>query len=530
MLSFVVFDDPAASGGPILRHAHLLAADQVAIAGQIRYDEGAIKCEPEERGSTALALQWDAGPIGQVTLQTTLLPHRDEPYLLTLELARHRIMLLLVKLEEWGCFDLPADDAIMLTFEAARRKFTEALVADRNADRSFTPEQDRAAREALQLALEASEMLTVRHAAESLRRRLAPNEEGGEENAAASSSRPSIGCVVPSTHFTEALQRVVSGSFDYLVAPLRWSDLEPEEGDYSFTRSDRWIEWAVRKAKMPVVAGPIVDLRAGCVPDWLYIWENDYETLRELVYEHIKKIVTRYRRAVSRWILVSGLHAPTSFRLSIEQAVDLTRIASMLVRKLQPRARIHVEIAQPFGEYSAAVPTAIAPDLYAELLAQAGVSVDSLGLQVQMGDVSPGRATRDLMAVADLIDRFSELQRPIIISALGAPSEPPSAEDSGEGLVDPGFWRQPWSEEAQREWLTHVASVALSKPLVTSVCWQALYDTSHEADMPAGGLITSEGRSKPALSRLAEIRRRIHQRREIDDLLLSTHEPATTPA
>ena len=56
---------------------------------------------PEEADTAALALQYRVGNIGEFTLQTCLLPDRDQPYLLCLELARHRVMTLYAKLEDW---------------------------------------------------------------------------------------------------------------------------------------------------------------------------------------------------------------------------------------------------------------------------------------------------------------------------------------------------------------------------------------------------------------------------------------------
>ena len=92
-----------------------------------------------------------------------------------------------------------------------------------------------------------------------------------------------------------------------------WVDLEPREGSYSFGPTDKWIEWAVRTAKVPVVAGPVIDFRASSTPDWLYIWENDYETLRDLVIEHMQAVVTRLRRTITRLTAASGLHVFTNF-------------------------------------------------------------------------------------------------------------------------------------------------------------------------------------------------------------------------
>ena len=517
MISFSVFDENGLDADWTLRHAHLVGADNVVAPGRMTFDGGLIRCEPLETGSTALALQWDAGDHGVITLQTCLLPHREKPYLLSLELARHQIMQLFVKLEEWGEFARPQDDPVQKLFEDALSKFTAALIMEPDPATGGSPEQDAAARAALEIGIEAGERLTIEHACSSIdakRTALASIENPTIDQ------RPCVGVMVHPDRFTEPLQRVVSGAVDFVSLPLRWSDLEPEEGKYDFQKVDRWIEWAVRTARVPVVVGPVIDLRPGCVPDWLYIWENDYETLRELVYEHVKRVVTRYRRAVSRWVVASGLHIGGNFTLTLEQVVDLTRICALMVRKLHPRANIKVEIAQPFGEYAANDGATLAPQLYAEIVAQAGVGVDGFGLQFLMGDVAPGRSTRDLMSIADLLDRYAEFQRPLSVSLLGAPGVAPDLASTGYGDVDPGYWREPWSSEAQADWLAHVAVVALGHPSVNSVCWQALYDTENDADMHAGGLVDGSGNARQALARLREIRTRLRQNKPLCDLLL----------
>ena len=53
---------------------------------------------------------------------------------------------------------------------------------------------------------------------------------------------------------------------------------------------DEWVELLSRK-RMPIIAGPLIDLTEGEVPDWMYIWEHDFDTLRELAYEYVQKVV-----------------------------------------------------------------------------------------------------------------------------------------------------------------------------------------------------------------------------------------------
>ncbi len=473
-------------------------------------------------------------PLGVLTLRTCLLPEREEPYLLALELARHRLMLFLNKLEEWQLFDLPPDHPVLELFEQARLLFTEALVAQRSgrddhaSSHGYSPEAHRLACRALWLAVEAGERLALEHAsrdfgprvsgkiyAEYLERTPAGHPGRSRANAPVLSAdrpglilsqRPVLGVAVSPTSFSEPAQQVASTAVDFLQMPMRWIEMEPTEGKYAFKGTDQWIEWAVRRAKLPVVAGPVIDFRPSCVPEWLYIWENDYETLRELVYEHLRNVVTRYRRTIGRWTVLSGVHSNDNFHFSFDQMMDLTRVCVLVARKLHPTAKVLVELTQPWGEYYTANRRSLPPMLYAEMVSQAGITVDGFNIRVQMGQPVAGQSTRDLMAFSAMLDRYAVLEKPLSLT-VGVPSATPEATNASENnAIQPGFWRAPWSEGQQADWLTAVASIAMAKPFVQSVCWHELYDLPQAAEMPRGGVIDVQGQHKPAAARLGELR------------------------
>lgn len=491
MLRFAVFNqDGPATEWPI-HQAYLVATDGAVVPGEIRLEDGHLVCERQDEGSTALGMIYRTDTLGAVWLQTCLLPASNRPYLFSLELARHRLMQFLVKAEQWMLTDLPADDPITAGFEQARATFTRALVAGGGAG-AFNIEQARLSREALELALRAGEMLAERAANSTLSARLAIKGE-------VAGARPQwFGVGVAPDRFAEPLCNVVAESFDFINAPMRWTDLEPEEGSFAFARTDRWVEWAVLRARLPVVGGPLIDFRPGCTPDWLHIWEHDYETLRDLVFEHIKLVVTRYRKAVSRWTVVSGIHANDSFTLTLEQVVDLTRTAVLAVRKLQPSARITIELVQPWSESRSENQAAIPARLYAELLQQVEIDADMLGLRVHMGQPILGGVSRDMLSVSDMLDTYAAFEKPLAITAVSAPSEPAAP---GDERLDPGYIGEPWSEQTQAAWLSRFVTCALGKPYVTSVCWQSLYDVDSPGELPMGGLVTAQGVPKQAMNR-----------------------------
>jgi hypothetical protein len=536
MLLFAVFDKQGPAADWPLRHAHLLGPDDTVTPGEARFDRGLIRCERRgSDGACALAVMFPVDDVGggagsELTLRTCLLPSRAQPYLLALELARHRLMLLLNKLEEWSFFDLPADDPVLALIEQTREAFTKALMqveaTGGAGGRWFTPAADQAARAALALGLAASEELARRQAAVQHQHRLdgvtteaisgvpgqvtvLGDQEVRASRAAVSGSpglilteMPKVAVVAGPNVFTPPLLEAVSASADALALSMRWVDLEPSEGKYATTPTDRWIEWAVTKAKLPVIAGPLVEFRGGLIPDFLYIWEHDYDTLREVVIAHVKKVVTRYRRTVHTWVACAGLPASV-LPLNYEQVLDLTRTSVLLIRKLHPGAKVVVELEQPWGEYAGAAPIGqagklIPPTLYAELMNQLGLSVDALAVRVGVGQPAPGRSTRDLMAISAMLDRMSAAERPLMVT-LSCPSAP-----ANEG----GRWHGAWTPQHQAEWLQAVGSMVAGKPYVQTVLWQGLVD---EADATTG-LLTAQGVAKPALAALRGLREALRNR------------------
>lgn len=574
MLSFLVFEGDRPQQERILRHAHLLGPENVPVAGEVRFENGLIHCAKGSGESGALGVQVGLdsktvdelgfgmdpasggvpGILGQLTLQTCLLPERDRPYLLSLELARHRLMLYLNKLEDWNLFDLGPDHEITILFEEARHAFTEAVVAQGRAGEGdlhgFSAEAHKQAVRSLWLAVEAGERLALEAARREFTPRVtgqiyertlerSPHAPASRQRAnqailsidrvgVAVPNRPAVGCAVSPASFTEVAQRVAAESLDYLQVPMRWIEMEPEENKYFWRNTDQWIEWAVRKAKIPVVAGPVIDFRQRCVPRWLYVWENDYETLREYVYEHMKNLVTRYRRTIGRWTVLGGLHVNDNFHFSVDQMMDLTRICVLVVRKLHPTAQVVVEITHPWGEYHTGNRRSLPPTLYAEMVTQAGIMVDGFSLRVQMGQPMAGQSARDLMAFSAMLDRYAALDKPLSITAVGAPSGVPEAVgDPNLAELNPGFWRAPWNESVQADWASAVLAIALSKPCVQSVTWQELYDMPEPTEMPRGGLITVDGTPKPVAARLGEMRQAVRDGRLPERLLDPSWFPAS---
>lgn len=498
MLKFQVFDGEQPAQRWPLRNAYLIGADGSAVRGDISFQNGLIVCQKQEPGTCALALQYPVGDLGELTLQTCLLPERDEPYLLTLELARHRIMMLYTKLEDWGMFELDDNHPVTRRAESSREQFIQALCVQRDDPL----EAVRLSQQALVTALDGSEELSLAHA------ELLMNKRRSSGNL----PRLLMGCGVSLDHTGDRLRQGLQASFDYIQLPTAWRRLAPEEGEYNWKQPDNWVEWASR-VRMPTIGGPLLSFEPGNPPDWLYIWEHDYDTVRDLIYEHIERVVDRYRNTVAAWNVVSGLHVNKHFTFNFEQLMDLTRMATMLVKKIAPNARTLIELRQPFGEYYATNARSIPPMMYADLVTQSAIHFDGFAVRLMMGQACPGQYTRDLMQVSNLLDGFAPFGKPVFVT-VAAPSQPvtsmmiANAESNEPVDAASGYWRRPWSQQVQGHWLEAVFQIAISKPFVEGVAWHDIVDNP-EVELPLAGLVSEEMQAKAAFKRLVTFRKNL---------------------
>ena len=486
MLRFSVHDEEGPASEWPLHHVSLVDQEDRVVPGVVRFRNGVIECEASNQRALGLRLLFDTGACGRLALQTCLLPPRERPYHLSVELARHRIATFLVKSEEWQMLDLSMDHPAMKQWEAARQMLTRALVC------KDAIESHRFARQALVLGIEASERLAMAHAEILLHRRFLKR--------AASSA--TLGIRLKPTKKGKALEEMIHSQFDLLVMPLSWGSLAPRKGEYDWSCSDRWMGWAQDNG-VKVVAGPLLDCNAGGLPDWvLEDGPPEYQQLSDLAYEHVSLVLQRYGDVVGMYNIASGVNTNEVCTLSRKQMVDLTRTLAVLIRQGRRGRRVMVELSQPWGEFLSRCEQALSPFIYLEQLMQEGVRLDAVGVRMLMGDGHGGMVTRDLMEVSRMLDRFFLLELPVILSNVGAPSE--QIGETG------GWWHSPWSPNRQASWATSMFQLAMSKPYIESLFWSDFFD--HEDTIPPGcGLLSEEGRSKPVLQKLLSLRKRFRQ-------------------
>jgi hypothetical protein len=473
-----------------------LGPESVPVPGDVAFADGLLHVNQSEGYPIALGLLWEVPPLGTFHVETTRLQHRERPYNLNIELARWRLMKIVQKQEDWNLFDFPKSEKYQQSFREAQTLFAEAL-----GKMDEPAEAARVADRSMQLSLDLSEQLALFHADLLINRR----RQAGQF------VRHIFGCRVDATVQNQKYRDTIS-AFDYAVVPMPWRQLQPEEQTFAPEPVDEWMEALARK-RVPVIAGPLISFTNADMPDWMFIWEHDFDTLREMAFEYVQKIVQRYRKAVAVWNVVAGLSANRLFPMSFEQIIELTRLLVSHVKNILPNARTLVTITQPYGEYHARGETTVPPMLYAEMVAQAGIGFEGFGLEMETGVPAPGCWVRDLFQISMMLDRFSTLGRPVFLTVVGAPGRATAdPSDRSEGKLHPaaaGQWRRPWDPQLQAEWMEAVYRLALSKPYVESVAWSNLADINQS--LPAGGLLDDMLQPKPAFHKLQELREQFHK-------------------
>ena len=486
VLRFLVFNDSQPASAVDLSGAYVFGSDAVPIRADLDFKNGGLTCNMRVTGPAGLAVLWPVDGVGKILLETTRLQERKAPYVLSLELARGQLMRFHHKSEEWGMFDCPDVADLNAEIKRASKMLVAGLQSDDPAEAS------RLGNEALALTVRVAEELTRMHAAILLQHR---RETAGF-------SRLVFGCRAGPENRTEDRGRALLDAFDFASVPVRWKQIEPAEQTYDWQALDAWIEWLSGKG-LPIKGTGLVSFQEQDIPDWLYIWEHDFETVREFVVGHVRRVVERYAGYIQVWDAISGIHANQAFSFNFEQLMELTGAVVAETKRLAPRGTTLVELVAPWGEYYARNQRTIPPSLYAEMVLQSGINFDALGLQFCFGVGTDGMFVRDMFQISSIIDKFGNFGKPLHITAVQVPSSPVAR---GPEDADAGAWHEPWNEAVQSRWLRCFYEIALSKPFVETVTWRELSDDGDHL-IPCGGLLNADSTRKPAYDELLAMRK-----------------------
>jgi len=468
-----------------VEQAYLSGYDRIPWQTQARCVEGELHLERAVSDSATLHIPWRVEGYGLLTLSTSTLTERPAPYHLPLELARGKIGQVRNQLADWQQLGLTVSKETEERQADAVGYFAQAAVLEHGSQRSID-----LAEEAIRAALETADLLTACYAAQAL----AIRRRGSQRLPAFLGA--DLGASLPddytSEHFLQA--------FDAACVPFCWRAVETSQGNRNWQLSDAQLDWCLDH-RLKACGGPLLLLDERSIPDWLTLYQGDFDILLSFVSEFVESTVKRYRDHIDVWQCAARANTSDVLSLSEEEKIKLVVRSVELTRSLDPNTPIVVSFDQPWAEYLSRREMVLPPVHFADDLVRANLGLSALMLEINVGHYPGGTLPRDPLEFSRMLDHWSQLGVPLFL-ALSVPSDwraDPLALRSTK--LPPGSWTM----EVQQAWVSRYVPLLLAKPNVYGILWNQLRDAEPH-DFAHSGLFDLDGRAKPALRQLATIR------------------------
>jgi hypothetical protein len=473
--------------GEMVQQAYLSGIDRISWPVRAEVDEEELILHRSVSDSANLHVPWPVEGRGPLTLVSGSLIERPEPYWLPLELARGTIVQIRNQLAEWQMIGLAVPEAVHAGLAGAVEQFSRAAVLQGDPSESMP-----LAEAALATALEAADLLAAAFAEQAIaaRRRVE-----GKHFAL-------LGADLGAALLDDYASRKVLHTFNAATVPISWRDSETTEGHFTWSVSDRQVEWC-RAHGLKVLAGPLLLLDSRALPDWLSLYEDDFESVLDFVSAFIRAAVRRYRTKVDYWISAGRINDSEELGLSEQERLRLAARVVELIRLLDDETPVLMSFDQPWAEYMRQQRSDFPPLHFADALVRAGLDLAGLMLEMNVGYYPGGTLPRHPLEFSRQLDTWARLGLPLwlSVSAPSADGDDPLAQR--KVALPPGSW----TPEAQQAWAAQFVPLALAKPVMQGVIWNQLRDAQPH-DFPHGGLFDADGRVKPALRTLATIRQK----------------------
>ncbi len=483
---------PGSSSEADLRRAYVTGQDRTPARGRVELRAGLLIVHREASESGRLHVPWPVPGFGRPFLGTATLAERPEPYDLAVELARGRLNEVRNQCADWRQAGLRLGPELSAALDAARISFARAATRQDRPDESAT-----AAIETLKAACNAGRLLAESYTNQVLARRLEHTPR----------LATLLGCGLEGAPKSRPWATQFPEVFNAARVRCSWRELAPDEGRTRWEVPDAQVHWA-RKRRLSVAAGPLIDFRPGGFPDWLWLWQGDFEEIQQQAVEFVSHVIGRFRGKVNTWHVVARPATGEVLGLGEEQQIRLTARLLQVARQADPDAALVADFDCPWAEWLAQGPFQLGPLHLADSLARADLGLGGVGVELALGYSRPGSHLRDLFDVSRLLDLYALVGLPLHVGLAIPSAAGPDPRADGSITVAADQWPAPPDEASQRSWASRLVGMAVAKPFVQSVTWLDPSDAAPHL-YPHSGLFRGDaaGTPKPTLEWLQQFRR-----------------------
>ncbi len=470
--------------------AYICGIEGIPWQCQVKYQAPRLTLSRAIHSSGKLHLVCPVGDLGPRTLSTCSLRESQEPYSLFVELARGCCYRAQNQADIWRRAGLTLDKQFDQLVRQGVQRFLDSV---RDRDRKGSPPE--AALEAIEFFERAIDRLGDSYTTQSIAFRKRQEPRIGTMVAAS---------VLPPGPTSETSRDAFKQTFNAAMVRLNWGDIENDHGRYDFDAARQSIDWCIENG-LRVVGGPLIDFRTRLMPHWLYVLEDNFETLLTAIIQFAEQTVKELKGKVHLWNCASGLNTQGPIRLDDEQAMRIAVGILQTVRRLDPGTPAIMSFDQPFGEYLSRERNGISPLHFADALARSGLGMAGLGLDLRYHYRDDHTDPRSVVDFSLMIDRWSTLGLPLMVH-MGVPGgsgiDPNATAPSDTNLpaasgTDGGT--------QQSEIAVPLLKALLAKHCVHAIVWDGWSDAEPHVNSHSG-LLDVGGKPRPLLSFLQQLR------------------------
>ncbi len=477
-------------GAEVTQRAYFSGMDEVPWLTRIQWSDQGLTVERVERDSGNFYLPYGVPGHGELMLSTACLRDRAVPYHLDVEIARGTLNRLRNQLHAMLTGGLTPSSGTLAAVQESIGHLSQAVTTQNQPETASLH-----AIKATQAALRGIDQLSSSYVTHTLGTR---RSSGGKLGTLWGIN---LGTTLPGNTLTAQL----GSTFNTIQIPLSWRDIESQEGQRDFSRCDAQIEWA-RSHGFKVCGGPLLAMDRGSLPDWMYLFgQEDIDSFRACVAEHLQAVVARYRGKVNLWICGAGLNLENELGHTEEERLHLAVLTIDAIRKQDPRAPIVLSIDQPWGAFLNRAEYELSPLHFADALVRADLGLAGLGLEMNIGYYPGGSEPRDPLEFGRQMDRYSMLGLPLLASLTVPSNATPDSRALRKCQTIPFAANGTLTPDAQRKWGEQILPMLLAKQAVQGLLWNQLRDSQPHA-YPRGGLFDDREQAKPIVEVLKALR------------------------
>ncbi|TWU42877.1 glycoside hydrolase family 10 [Novipirellula artificiosorum] len=473
------------------KNAYICGIEGVPWQSRSEFDGSQLTITRGIDSSGKLFLACPVEGVGYTTLSTCSLRPLDEPHLLMLELARGSCSRARVQSDAWERAGLVLSAKFNDLLQRGTDRFLDA--AQRRGDPGTASE---IAVEAIAFLTQALADLGDSYAMQSIAFRKQRETQIGTLLGAS---------VVPPSPKESPHAEDYCSAFNTAAVRVSWAEIETDSGRFDYDAAEASIQWCAAQG-LRVIGGPLLDFRERMLPHWLYLLEDNFESLLASVCQFVERTVVQLRGTVQLWNCASGLNTPGPLQLDDEQVMRLAVGILQTVRRNDPNTPAIMSFDQPFGEYLANHRDGISPLHFADALARSGLGMAGLGLDIRLNYSSGATLPRSAVDFGQMIDRWATLGMPLMVQ-LAVPGD--RGVDQHATLPIETLPATPWDLDARSEQLRVAGPLIrtlLAKHCVHAVVWDGWSDAESHL-LSHSGMIDENNQVRPLLEYFTRVRR-----------------------